>query len=148
LLRRLPVARNVFRIIDDLARIVEELRDALAPLAKIAGGDQPVPQSTKRPSVPIARAPKRDRRSPFRKVAEVSGAGGRPLDVVSAVPKPRRRRKATLTPRARAAYAAQGRYLGAIRPLRPGDRAKVKKERAEKGLDAALKLAASLTRLK
>jgi hypothetical protein len=142
------VARNVFRIIDDLARIVEELREALAPLAKIAGGDQPFPLSTKAPVVPIAYASKRGRRSPFRKVAEVPGVGGRTLEVVSAVPKPRRRRKATLTPKAKAAYAAQGRYLGAIRPLRPGDRAKVKKERADKGLEAALKLAASLTKLK
>jgi len=40
----------------------------------------------------------------------------------------------------------QGRYLGAIRQLRPADRAKVKEVRAEKGFAAAIAEARRLMR--
>ena len=55
-------------------------------------------------------------------------------------------RRKTVSPKARSARVAQGRYMGAIRTLTFGDKAKVKKTRAEKGIDEALKLAASLAK--
>ena len=51
------------------------------------------------------------------------------------------RRKPRLTAAHRARLKLQGRYMGTLRGLKPGQRAKVKKIRAAKGFAAAIKAA-------
>jgi hypothetical protein len=53
-------------------------------------------------------------------------------------------RKRKLSAKGLAVRKLQGRYLGALRGLRPGARARVKKVAREKDVAAALKLASSL----
>ena len=50
----------------------------------------------------------------------------------------RPRRKLKLTPARRAALKLQGQYLGHMRPLKPAQKAKVKKIRERKGIRAAI----------
>jgi hypothetical protein len=87
---------------------VEELR---AELRRLEGGDGPFPMDRIRA------------RRPRRKAARVS---------------PVRQKAREVSPKRRKAMQQQGRYLGAVRQLRPGDRAKVKGVRAEKGFAAAI----------
>jgi hypothetical protein len=54
---------------------------------------------------------------------------------------PARRRKMNLSPKQRAALKLQGKYMGTMRGLKPGQRAAVKKLRAEKGIEAAIRAA-------
>src|SRR5262249_28363229 len=55
-----------------------------------------------------------------------------------------RRRSPRLTAKRRAELKIQGKYLGTMRGLRPGQRAAIKKLRAEKGIQVALKEALRL----
>ena len=55
------------------------------------------------------------------------------------------RKAKRVSPKRRRAMRQQGQYLGAVRQLRPADRAKVKKVRAEKGFVAAIAEARRLT---
>jgi hypothetical protein len=57
-----------------------------------------------------------------------------------------RRKARKISPRRRKAMQQQGRYLAAVRPLRPVDRVKVKKIRTEKGFAAAIAAARRLAR--
>jgi len=57
-----------------------------------------------------------------------------------------RRKAKRISPKRRKAMQQQGRYLGAVRQLRPADRAKVKSVRAEKGFAAAIAEARRLMR--
>jgi hypothetical protein len=54
------------------------------------------------------------------------------------------RRRVNLSPKQRAALKLQGRYMGTMRGLKPGQRAAVKKLRAEKGIQAAIREAERL----
>lgn len=83
-----------------------------------------------------------------------SGDGPFPMDRVRArrsrpkaakVP-PVHPRAKRISPKRRRAMQQQGRYLGAVRQLRPADRAKVKEVRAEKGFAAAIAEAQQLMR--
>jgi hypothetical protein len=49
------------------------------------------------------------------------------------------RRRMNLSPKQRAALKLQGKYMGTMRGLKPGQRAAVKKLRAEKGIQAAIR---------
>jgi hypothetical protein len=49
------------------------------------------------------------------------------------------RRKMNLSPKQRAALKLQGKYMGTMRGLKPGQRAAVKRIRAEKGIHAAIR---------
>ncbi len=51
------------------------------------------------------------------------------------------RRTMTITPKRRAALKLQGRYMGTLRGLKPRQAAAIKKIRAEKGYEAALRAA-------
>lgn len=97
-------------------RRVEELR---AELGRLEGGDGPFPMERVKGRRPRAKAAK--------------------------VPPARRKAKRT-SPKRRRAMRQQGRYLAAVRPLRPADRAKVKKVRTEKGFAAAIAEARRLAR--
>lgn len=87
---------------------IDELR---AELRRLESGDGPFPMArikARRPRARVARVP------------------------------PVRRRAKRVSPKRRRAMQQQGRYLGAVRLLRPADRAKVKGVRAEKGFAAAI----------
>ena len=59
---------------------------------------------------------------------------------------PARRKARRVSPKRRRAMRQQGRYIGAVRQLKPADRAKVKAVRAEKGFAAAIAEARRLMR--
>jgi hypothetical protein len=54
------------------------------------------------------------------------------------------RRRPKLSPKQRAALKLQGKYMGTMRGLKPGQRVAVKKLRAEKGIQAAIRAAVRL----
>jgi hypothetical protein len=58
------------------------------------------------------------------------------------------RRRVNLSPKQRAALKLQGKYMGTMRGLKPGQRAAVKKLRAEKGIQAAIKEAVRLAAIR
>jgi len=55
------------------------------------------------------------------------------------------RRKPRLTAQRRAALKLQGKYMGMMRGMRPSGRARIKKIRAEKGIEAAIAAAEKLS---
>jgi hypothetical protein len=55
-------------------------------------------------------------------------------------------RKITITPKRRAALKLQGQYMGLMRGLKPGQKAKVKKLKAARGVRAAIAEAKRLSR--
>lgn len=57
-----------------------------------------------------------------------------------------RRRTRKLSPKVRALRRLQGRYMGYVRRLKPAAKARVRAVREKKGLDAAIRLAASIVR--
>jgi hypothetical protein len=95
---------------------VEALR---AELRRLEGGDGPFSMGRT----------KARRRSP--KATEISPAS---------------RKARRVSPKRRRAMQQQGRYIGAVRQLRPADRVKVKGVRAEKGFAAAIAEARRLMR--
>ena len=124
------MSRSIFTILDELAGGITELRAALAPLAALSrGGNAPSPSPARprkvgRPRKPAASAP--------------ATAPSAPMPERPA--KPSRKR---VSAKARAGRVLQGRYMGALRKLSKADQAEVKKARAEQGVEAALKIAAS-----
>jgi hypothetical protein len=54
------------------------------------------------------------------------------------------RRPMKLTPQRRAALKLHGRYLGLIRTMKPAQKSRVKRERARRGPEAAIRLAEKL----
>jgi hypothetical protein len=54
------------------------------------------------------------------------------------------RRRMNLSPKHRAALKLQGKYMGTMRGLKPGQRAVVKRVRVEKGIQAAIREALRL----
>ena len=108
--------KSVFAIVDDLVSGLEELKAALKPLSALAAAPQD------------ARSPRRPRAT--RKAARRTTTS-------------KKVRKAP-SPKIRALRTMQGKYLGALRNLTAFQRIQVKKAKAEKGYEPALKLAASL----
>ena len=70
------------------------------------------------------------------------GPGGAPGQQSLAAGKPRRRR--AMSPRVLALRKQQGRYMGYVRRLKPAEKARVRSVREKQGIEAAIKLAASL----
>ena len=66
-------------------------------------------------------------------------AASRKLAQLATPAKPRRQLK--ITPKRRAQLKLQGAYMGYMRQLRPRQKARVKALKAEKGFEAAIKLA-------
>jgi hypothetical protein len=84
-------------------------------------------------------------RTSFRQLATAFGKIAPHLATVPApvtmTSKGRPRRRPRLSRAQRAALKLQGKYMGTMRGLKPGQRAKVKKIRAAKGVVAAIKAA-------
>ena len=55
-------------------------------------------------------------------------------------------RKLTITPKRRAQLKLQGAYLGAMRPLKPAQRMRVKAVRERRGVEAAIRVAKKLAK--
>lgn len=125
------MARTIFAVLRDLEAGLAELREALAPLAALAGTQEPA--AGRRPRVAraakVVRAPRRSSRS----VAEAPAP----------VKKASTNAKRPSSPAVRAQRAAQGKYMGILRGLSKQQQAEVKKARAADGIEAAIKLAAS-----
>ena len=118
------MARSIFAILYELQARLDELRDALAPLATLSGDDAP-PRAAARTAKPAGDdAPKRR---------------GRPPRSASA---PARPRKASAD--VSSARALQGRYMGTIRGLSKAQQEQVRGVRAERGIEAAIELAKRL----
>ena len=67
------------------------------------------------------------------------GRGGRRTAV-------RRRTRRALSPKVRALRRQQGKYMGYVRRLKPAEKARVRAVREKQGMNAAIKLAQSLTK--
>jgi hypothetical protein len=72
-----------------------------------------------------------------RRGARRAGAGGRG---------PARRRRVAISPKVRALRRLQGKYMGYVRRLKPAEKARVRAVREKQGMQAAIRLAASLAK--
>ena len=57
-----------------------------------------------------------------------------------------RRRRVAISPKVRALRRLQGKYMGYVRRLKPAEKARVRATREKEGMQAAIRLAASLAR--
>jgi len=120
------LAKNVHAIIDDLKQGLAELQFQFEHLGSLfGGGEKTAPQGRKssgrRRRARVARAPRK-------------AAGAPPA------PAARKRKKPNLSPAVRAQRKLQGRYMARFKTLPKAKQAQVRKIRAEKGYEAALKL--------
>lgn len=119
------MAKNVHSIISELRAGLSELQEHFESLGSIFGGGES----------PKAAAPRRRRRA----------RRGRPA-ARAAAPAPRAAKKTRRKPRLSAAVRAQrklqGRYMAKFKTLTKARQAQVRKVRAEKGYEAALKMMA------
>jgi hypothetical protein len=114
-----------------LSRLIQEGKTSVAEVRRFAG---------ERP----ARIAALERELASLKAGHAAGnAAGRPPDPRAGAKKPKR--KFTMTPKARAAMKRQGKYLAALRTLKPAERTRVKafarKEGVAKAVEFARKLA-------
>jgi hypothetical protein len=116
--------RPIFTLLAELQSTLAELAEALNPLQKLVstfkGGDGPFPMK-----------PAGKKRATRRRKAKSAAP-------TKAARKPARKSKGTS-----ARLALQGKYMSALRKLSKADQAEVKRVRSEKGVEAALKVAAA-----
>ena len=117
------MAKNVHSIIQDLKQGLAELQFQFEHLGSLfGGGEKTAPQGRKSTSGRrrrVARAPRKPAGAP---------------------PPAKTRRKPNLSPAVRAQRKLQGKYMARFKTLPKGKQAQVRKVRAEKGYEAALKL--------
>jgi hypothetical protein len=116
--------RSVFTLLAELQSTLSELADALNPLQKLFG-------TLKGHDGPFPMKPAGKKRATRKRRAAS-------LAPTKAARKPARRSRGTS-----ARLALQGKYMSALRKLSKADQAEVKRIRSEKGVEAALKAAAS-----
>jgi len=63
----------------------------------------------------------------------------------SASPRATQRRRVAISPKVRALRRLQGKYMGYVRRLKPAEKARVRAVRENQGMQAAIRLAASLS---
>lgn len=119
------MARPISVIIDDIVANLRELKDAVGPFARLAsvfkGADEP---------------------SPVRKAGRKPGPAKNSPAVVKAPATPVKPPAAAKEARKPSpALQAQGRYMSAIRRLSKTQKAEIKKIRAEKGVEEAIRIA-------
>jgi len=120
------LAKNVHTIIDDLKQGLAELQFQFEHLGSLfGGGEKTAPQGRKsagrKRRARVARAPRK--------------AAGAP-----SAPGARTRKKPNLSPAVRAQRKLQGRYMARFKTLPKAKQAQIRKIRADKGYEAALKL--------
>lgn len=62
-----------------------------------------------------------------------------------AAARPARRGNVTISPKVRALRRLQGKYMGYVRRLKPAEKARVREVREKQGIEAAIRLASSLS---
>ena len=72
-----------------------------------------------------------------------SRRGGR---TAATAPRAVRRRRVAISPKVRALRRLQGKYMGYVRRLKPAEKARVRAVREKEGMQAAIRLAASLAK--
>jgi hypothetical protein len=72
-----------------------------------------------------------------------SRRGGR---TAAKTPRVVRRRRVAISPKVRALRRLQGKYMGYVRRLKPAEKARVRAVREKEGMQAAIRLAASLAK--
>jgi hypothetical protein len=72
-----------------------------------------------------------------------SRRGGR---TAAKAPRAVRRRRVAISPKVRALRRLQGKYMGYVRRLKPAEKARVRAVREKEGMQAAIRLAASLAK--
>jgi hypothetical protein len=82
------------------------------------------------------------------RLANLEGMGGsgsrRGGRRASAPSRPKRKRRVAISPKVRALRRLQGKYMGYVRRLKPAEKARVRAVREKEGMQAAIRLAASL----
>jgi len=82
------------------------------------------------------------------RLANLEGMGGggsrRGGRRASASSRPKRKRRVAISPKVRALRRLQGKYMGYVRRLKPAEKARVRAVREKEGMQAAIRLAASL----
>ena len=73
-----------------------------------------------------------------------SRRGGR--TAATTAPRVVRRRRVAISPKVRALRRLQGKYMGYVRRLKPAEKARVRAIREKEGMQAAIRLAASLAK--
>ena len=119
------MAKNVHAIISDLKQGLAELQFQFEHLGSLfGGGERTAPQgrksSARRRRARVARAPRK-----------ATGAPAAPAKA---------RKKPNLSPAVRAQRKLQGRYMARFKTLTKARQIQVRKIRAEKGYEAALKM--------
>jgi hypothetical protein len=118
------MSRPIFTLLAELQSTLAELAEAFNPFQKLAhtlkGHDGPLPEKSSG----------RKRGTRTRRTASAAPT--------KAARKPARRSRGTS-----ARLALQGKYMSALRKLSKADQAEVKRVRSEKGVEAALKVAAA-----
>ncbi len=143
---------GIFSIIDVLGSQLEELKQALLPLAGLASSTPSSSQNRGRgrPRSIRALAPRRARlinTELFPKSGPRSASiaiRGKTVRSKSAAKPARPRDRKAMSSKLRAMRKQQGQYLGALRQLTPAQRAQVKKAKANGDYASALRVAAKL----
>jgi len=123
--------RPISTLLGELQSTLSELAEVLNPLkaltAAFAGKDVPFPMK-----------PTMRRRGPGRKTVARTGVA---VAAAAAKTKPATRPKGKEAKATNPNLVFQGKYMSAIRGLSAADKAEVKRVRAEKGVEAAIKVA-------
>ena len=82
------------------------------------------------------------------RLASLEGLGGRSQSGRRAAGSPRStgKRRVAISPKVRALRRLQGKYMGYVRRLKPAEKARVRTVREKQGMQAAIRLAASLAK--
>lgn len=75
---------------------------------------------------------------------EGMGGGGARGRKAAASTRATKKRRVAISPKVRALRRLQGKYMGYVRRLKPAEKARVREVREKQGMQAAIKLAASL----
>lgn len=86
----------------------------------------------------------RERLASLERLGKESSARGRAPRRRRAAGKTRVRRRALMSPRVHALRRLQGKYMGYVRRLKAGEKARVRSVREKQGIESAIRLAASL----
>jgi hypothetical protein len=74
------------------------------------------------------------------------GSGRRRGRKAAATARPTKKRRVAISPKVRALRRLQGKYMGYVRRLKPAEKARVREVREKQGMQAAIRLAASLSK--
>ena len=80
------------------------------------------------------------------RLASLEGMGGSRSGRAAGAPRSTGKRRVAISPKVRALRRLQGKYMGFVRRLKPAEKARVRTVREKQGMQAAIRLAASLAK--